>query len=182
MEIDNSLGRAGGRASGRPIENEARELADELLQTSGKGGNGLWGGGFVRIPNAFWDSGFFVRMRPAEISLLLAIFRLASYGHGRRVIHVPTSELCRTAVISPRAFWNAIRKLSEAHIIAARPVGKSYEIMLQPPTSWDLTAFQARVVSCKNSSQTQTPTDKQSYIHQNIQAVSARNALEVNRL
>jgi hypothetical protein len=168
--------------TGRPIENEARELADELQRTSGQCHDGLWGGGFVRIPNAFWDSGFFVRMRPAEISLLLAIFRLASYGHGRRVIHAPTSELCRTAGISPRAFWDAIRKLSEAQIIAARPVGKGYEILFQSPANWELTAFAARSVSCKNSSQIQTPTYKQTFIHQNIQAVPARNALEVKPL
>jgi len=147
------------------IENEARNLADELLQTSCEDTSGLWGGGFVRIPNAFWDSGFLALMKPAEQSLLLAIYRLASYGHGRRMIHSTKSKLCLTAGISPRAFWDAIRKLSEAKIVAVFPKGKGYNISLLPPTKWDLTAFQARMVSNTNTSQTQiraTPpeTDK----------------------
>jgi hypothetical protein len=144
---------------GPGAEAAARELVREFTECQDTDDRGFWTGGFVRIPNAFWDSGFFVRMRPAEISLLLAIFRLASYGRGRRVIHVTTSELCHTAGISPRAFWDAIRKLCEAQIIVARPIEKRYEIMLQSPTDWDLTAFRARVVSCTNSSQIQTQTN-----------------------
>jgi hypothetical protein len=139
--------RAGGAAStaaGPGIEAAAHKLAGELRECQDADDRGFWAGGFVRIPNAFWDGGFVSRMRPAEISLFLAIFRLSSVRGGPRPIQARAAELCRVGGISPRAFWSALRKLEEGKLIESRLSGKTYGIRVQPPVDWNLAAFEGR--------------------------------------
>lgn len=132
--------------SSQPTENEVRELASELARELGKceaNASDLRKGAFVKIPLALWDAGFLPRLRPAELALLLAVFRLANFKREPQ-IHVRTAELCRVAGISRRACWSALHKLIEGRIIEHCHAGKGHQIVLRPPSSWWLSSFTGR--------------------------------------
>jgi hypothetical protein len=127
------------RASSPPVESEARQLARALgeFEKAPKASHG----NFVKVPIQFWDCGFLPRMKRGEIALFLAVLRLANFRSDRR-IEVRSAELCQIAGISPRSFWQAIRKLNEANIVKSRILGKGFQIIVQPGADWQVQSFQ----------------------------------------
>jgi hypothetical protein len=127
------------RASSPSVESEARQLARALgeFEKAPKASQG----NFVKAPIQFWDSGFLPRMKRGEIALFLAVLRLANFRPDQR-IEVRSAELCQIAGISPRTFWQAIRKLNEANMVKSRILGKGFEIVVQPTADWQVQSFQ----------------------------------------
>lgn len=140
-EVLPSVAEPGGRVSSRPAE-VAQELADELHECQAME-SGLFPGGFVKLPIALWDRGFLGQLRPAELSLLLTVFRMTNFTQGHRIL-ARAREFRGVAGISPRAFFTAVHKLSEARIIEHKVLGKKHEIILRPPACWRLSSFQGR--------------------------------------
>ncbi len=150
-------GAGNGVASTPPrlgIEVAAQKLADELHECQALE-SGFFPGGFVKIPVALWDRGFLGQLRPAELSLLLTVFRMTNFTQERRILAC-AQKFCGVAGISPRAFFTAVHKLSEARIIEHKVLGKKHEIILRPPACWRLSSLQGRRRSASTSPRTES--------------------------